>query len=187
MGSGIRIIGERSKLTPLQVHLAEESYLTESERPDRARTAGNSLVAAQLFLMGACIAPFGPTIETPVGVKVLGLALIAAGLVVAVLAGAALGRSLRAHPTPATHGRLQTSGIFALVRHPMYLAVMMTAVGLTLLGGHLLALLATIALAAILTKKARLEEDLLSDRYGWEYSAYCARVPAIIPRPWRRW
>lgn len=188
MVSNSRIKTDRAKLTPLQVHLAEEAYLTENERPHRrARPVGNALVAAQLLLMGACVAPVGPAMLTPIGFKVLGLALIATGLLVGVLAAVALGRSLRAHPIPADQGKLRTSGVYALVRHPMYLAVLLTAVGLTLLGGHLLALFATLALAAVLAAKAKLEEGLLYERFGWEYATYCSRVPAILPRIRRRW
>lgn len=188
MVSSSRIKTEHSKLTPLQVHLAEEAYLTESKPPHhRERALGNALVAAELLLIAACVAPVGPAMTTPSGVKVLGLALIATGLLMGVLAAVALGRGFRAHPIPAEHAKLQTSGVYALVRHPMYLAVMMGAVGLTLLGGHLLALLATPTMAAVLATRAKIEEGLLYERFGWEYATYCSRVRAVLPRIRRRW
>lgn len=182
-----RTKSERPELTPLQRHLAEESSFTETERPRRARVVGNALVVGEVVLIALCVVPLGPALETGAFGKFAGLALIATGLVVGVLGGAALGRSLRPHPIPATRGQLRTSGIYSLVRHPIYLAVMLCAVGLTLFSGRLLGLLATLALAVVLILKAKLEENLLYERFGWEYATYCNRVPAILPRPWRRW
>ncbi|MEZ5207821.1 MAG: isoprenylcysteine carboxylmethyltransferase family protein [Acidimicrobiales bacterium] len=43
-----------------------------------------------------------------------------------------LGRSLTPLPTPVPHGELRTSGLFRLVRHPIYTGVMALALGTAL-------------------------------------------------------
>lgn len=187
MAIGIRTTGERPAMTPLQIHLAEEADLAEPGSTSRARAFGNILVLAQFTLLALCVVPFGPAVALPGILRFLGLVLVGFGLVVGALGIAALGRNTRVHPIPAKGCELRTTGIYGHVRHPMYLAVMLSAVGLTLAGGRLLALLATVALPAVLTVKARFEEDLLCEKFGWEYAAYCAKVPAILPRPWHRW
>jgi protein-S-isoprenylcysteine O-methyltransferase Ste14 len=184
---GNRATRERPAMTPLQIHLSEEADLTEFDRPSRMRAIGNVLVAAQFTLLGLCALPLGPALPTAGIIRIIGIVVILAGLVVGAMGIASLGRSTRVHPVPASEATLRTTGIYAHIRHPMYLAVMLVAAGLTLAGGRLLALLATLALAAVLTAKARFEEDLLCEKFGWEYAAYCAKVPAVIPRPWHRW
>lgn len=184
------VIGSRTKsdgprLTPLQQLLAEEDDLSVFDRPSRDRMYGNILVAAQFLLLGLCLLPLGPAWGTPTVVRALGLGLLAAGAVVLALGLAALRGSTRVHPIPAADSELRTTGIYAVVRHPMYLSVMLFAAGLTVSSGRLLALLSSMCLLGVLTVKARFEERLLSERFGWEYAAYCARVPAILPQPWR--
>jgi len=77
--------------------------------------------------------------------------------------------------------RLIDSGPYARVRHPMYLAVMIAALGSLLLYRTW----ATLAFAVImlgLVVRARREERVLAQEFGQEWRVYAARVPAWIPR-----
>jgi protein-S-isoprenylcysteine O-methyltransferase Ste14 len=80
----------------------------------------------------------------------------------------------------ATH-RLVTTGPYAHVRHPMYLAVIATAIGSFLLYRTWAAL----ALAVImfgLAVRARREESVLAQEFGPQWKAYASQVPPWLPR-----
>lgn len=181
--------GRRAELTPLQLLMAEEADMSADpiDRAPGRRRKGNILVAAQFSLLGLCVLPLGPALGLPPVVRLVGLASLVLGLVVGVLGLLGLGRDTRIHPVPSEATHLHTAGIYGYLRHPMYAAVMLVAIGATLASGRLLAMMATLALAGVLTVKARFEEDLLTEQFGWEYSAYAARVPAVIPRLRRHW
>jgi len=80
-------------------------------------------------------------------------------------------------------GRLVTEGPFTLVRNPLYVGNLLLWTGFTVWSGKLwlLAVCWTIFLlqySAII----RLEEGLLTERFGEEYTAYVARVPRWWPK-----
>ncbi len=77
--------------------------------------------------------------------------------------------------------RLITAGPYAIVRHPMYLGVMLAASG-SLLLYRTWAVLGFAILMLGLAFRARREERLLSDEFGEAWRAYAARVPAWVPR-----
>jgi len=77
--------------------------------------------------------------------------------------------------------RLIVSGPYARVRHPMYLAVMIAALGSMLLY-RTWATLAFAVLMLGLVVRARREERVLAQEYGQEWREYAARVPAWLPR-----
>jgi protein-S-isoprenylcysteine O-methyltransferase Ste14 len=82
-----------------------------------------------------------------------------------------------------TGGSLVTMGPFAVVRHPIYLAL-----GLLLIAGGLAlgSLTGTLALFILYspaaTWRARLEERLLARAYPEQFAGYAARVPRLRPR-----
>jgi protein-S-isoprenylcysteine O-methyltransferase Ste14 len=76
--------------------------------------------------------------------------------------------------------RLITTGPYALVRHPMYLAVIATGIGGLLLY-RTWAMLAFAAAMFGLTVRARREEAALAPEFGAAWEAYCRRVPAWLP------
>ena len=76
--------------------------------------------------------------------------------------------------------RLITTGPFAFVRHPMYLAVISTGVGGLLLYRTWAMLLFAAAMVG-LTVRARREEAALAAEFGADWEAYCRRVPAWLP------
>jgi protein-S-isoprenylcysteine O-methyltransferase Ste14 len=77
--------------------------------------------------------------------------------------------------------RLVTGGPYAIVRHPMYLGLLLGA-----LGGLLLyqtwTMAAFLIFAPFTLLRARREEKVLAASFGEEWQAYCRRVPAVIPR-----
>jgi protein-S-isoprenylcysteine O-methyltransferase Ste14 len=108
---------------------------------------------------------------------VAGAALIAGGIVLWALGERVVIRAFRA-------GRLQTSGIYALVRHPMYSSALVFVIpGLALLLRSWPIL--SVAAGAYLAFRflVRREERYLLDKFGQEFTDYRARVNAVVPLP----
>jgi protein-S-isoprenylcysteine O-methyltransferase Ste14 len=73
------------------------------------------------------------------------------------------------------------SGPYAFFRHPMYIGVILAAIGAFLLfRTWAMALFTPTAFSVIL--RAHREEELLAREFGASWIDYCARVPAWIPR-----
>jgi protein-S-isoprenylcysteine O-methyltransferase Ste14 len=97
------------------------------------------------------------------------------------LAGAvSLGRNLTPFPKPSAGARLVQSGIYALIRHPLYTAVFCGSTGWALVWQSWPALLAALALAPLFDAKARREERWLRQHFSG-YSDYEKRVRRFIP------
>ena len=83
--------------------------------------------------------------------------------------------------TRAEH-RLITSGPFALVRNPIYLALLLYLVALATATGFELRLLVALPIFAVGTAfRVRAEERLLRATFGVAYDDYAARVKRIFP------
>lgn len=77
--------------------------------------------------------------------------------------------------------QLVTRGPFALVRHPIYLGLIASAVG-SLLLYQTWTTAAYAIFAPFVLFRARREEQALAAEFGEEWQAYCRRVPAFFPR-----
>jgi protein-S-isoprenylcysteine O-methyltransferase Ste14 len=120
--------------------------------------------------------------------RVVGAALIGAGLLVLVPAFVRFAREGLGTPAPvAPTERLVVGGPYRYVRNPMYLAVGSLIVGQALLFGRLWLLsYAAAFFAAVIAFVYLYEEPALRRRFGAEYEAYRAAVPGWWPRlrPW---
>jgi len=82
-------------------------------------------------------------------------------------------------------GRLKTTGILGVTRHPWYLGgiLFVWAAYETM---DVAVLVRNVILTAYLIVGAILEERKLLIEFGDEYRAYQKRVPMLVPMPWRR-
>ena len=145
---------------------------------------GEGWVAAQTVLLLATVgATFvGSTLPTRLRGAARGLG------VVGVLGGGSvflagvlnLGESLTPLPRPKPGGALVTSGVYGVVRHPIYSGVLLAALGWALLRGRWLGLLAVAALWSFFDAKASREEAWLAERFP-DYPAYRQRVAKLVP------
>ena len=110
----------------------------------------------------------------------LGLAVMAGGLLIGGLALRDLGASLTAMPHPREDAEFVDAGIYRVVRHPMYAALITTAIGWVLVTTSVPAAVAAVALAVWLDLKSRREEAWLLGRYP-EYEGYRRRTHRFIP------
>ena len=76
---------------------------------------------------------------------------------------------------------LVTSGPYAYVRHPMYLAVIMAAIGSLLVYQTWATFVFAVAMSG-LTRRARKEEEALAAEFGPEWHAHASRIPKWLPR-----
>lgn len=84
-----------------------------------------------------------------------------------------------------TENRLQTKGIYALVRNPMYSGWWITLSGITLMWHNAWMLILPVIDWAIMTVVLiNTEEKWLHNLYGNEYAEYKKRVNRLIP--WKR-
>jgi protein-S-isoprenylcysteine O-methyltransferase Ste14 len=110
----------------------------------------------------------------------LAVSLLVLSAVVGIAGVISLGKNRTANPEPKRDGHLVQNGIYGLVRHPLYLALILWAGSWSLFGRSWPAAAATLALTLFLDSKARHEERLLRSRFP-EYRAYQSRVRRFIP------
>lgn len=136
---------------------------------------------AGMLLIGAgwlFLAMLGPRLDAiwPIGVG----ALIAIGGTVLYLASASRVGRLRA--PSAYSNELDTSGLYAILRHPQASALALIALGLAGVSRSIPYLVATPLLVLGWYLYARLEEELeLLPVFGARYEAYRRRTPALLP------
>lgn len=112
----------------------------------------------------------------------LGVALAVAGILLTFSAQLAMGDAWRVGVDPEERTELVTSGPFALVRNPIYSAMIPTVLGLVLMVPNAVAVCAFIALVVALELQVRLvEEPYLLEVHGEVYSSYAARVGRFVP------
>jgi protein-S-isoprenylcysteine O-methyltransferase Ste14 len=93
-----------------------------------------------------------------------------------------MGASWRTGIDPARPGSLVVDGPFALVRNPVYTAMIASAAGSALLAPTPLAPAALAACVAGLELQARaVEEPFLAGVHGARYRRYAARVGRFLP------
>ena len=148
----------------------------------RDKLIGALLVALQFALLAALCVPVA-------GVLLAGGIAAVSWSWVPMMLGLALGvwaltcnrpGNFNIRPTPRLGGQLVQSGPYRWVRHPMYSAVLLVAVGCAWVSASPWAVLALALLAAVLTVKATLEERwMLAQHAG--YAAYRLRSRRFIP------
>ena len=111
-----------------------------------------------------------------------GLVLAVAGIAATLYAQIAMGTSWRIGVDPAERTDLVTSGPFALVRNPIFAAMLPTGLGLTLLVPSPIAVAGFAGLVLALELQVRVvEEPYLLRTHGDRYRDYAARVGRFIP------
>lgn len=142
----------------------------------------DTYVVLQLLLIFAILlSPPFLRIELSIIGYGLGMIFMIAGIWLLILSVKQLGKALTPAVTPKKESELVTTGIYRVVRHPMYFAVIIFAIGWSIFWGSLLALSFTLLLIVFFAVKASKEEELLKKKYP-EYSDYQTQVnKKIIP------
>ena len=145
------------------------------------KTVGNLFVIGQFALLAVLlILPQGSAWPSGEPVATMGYALNLVGMAIVIFAIASLGKSLTANPVPLEEATLKTTGLYAVVRHPIYFGFILAASGLTLKCGSWVSLAVFGGLVLLLNFKARFEERLLIAKYDG-YLAYASKVGRLVP------
>jgi protein-S-isoprenylcysteine O-methyltransferase Ste14 len=114
----------------------------------------------------------------------LGAPMVAIGAWVGIAALGMHGRKLTPLPEPNRALGLQRSGVYAVIRHPMYTGLLLSAFGLAILLQKPWGILTAVVLTAFFNLKAREEERRLLRCYP-EYADYQRATGRFLPR-WRQ-
>ncbi len=158
----------------------------------RDNRRGEWWLIAQMALIVAHLLPATPSpaslgLAWPLPVRLAGLALFSLGLVLAGQGALNLGASLSPLPEPMAGVPLVTTGAYGRCRHPLYQALILCSLGVTVALGSLLHLGLMLGLVVVLGFKARREESRLVLLHP-DYGAYRQATGAIVPGlPWLDW
>jgi protein-S-isoprenylcysteine O-methyltransferase Ste14 len=121
-------------------------------------------------------------VDLDASLRLVGLAIALASAVFAAWAMWSLGRSYGIRMDVFEGHALKTNGPYALMRHPMYLGVVLFHLGASLALESPLLLAAT-ALFVVPFTQVRIgaEERVLQEAFGERYLRYAEHVPALIP------
>jgi protein-S-isoprenylcysteine O-methyltransferase Ste14 len=143
------------------------------------RGEGWFIIQLGLFAL-ILFAPQATCFTCPSWLRVVGLLILTVGGVFGTGGMLALGRNLTPFPKPIEGGSLVTTGVYGIVRHPIYTGLILGTLGLTLFRANLLGLALAAALFIFFDLKSRREELWLCDAYAG-YADYQRRVKKLIP------
>ena len=156
----------------------------ESQVVARQRLAVRALQLLPLALV--VLAPYGDAHDFAVipaaeGVRVLGLALYAAGFLLMHWAEVKLGRLYSVQVAIQDGHRLVIDGPYRYVRHPRYLGIVVFLCGSSLVFRSWLALSLVAISAGVLLWRIRDEEGLLRRHFGPDWEAYARKSWRMVP------
>jgi len=147
---------------------------------------GEGWVAVQTVLLALVAGSgwLGPVLDGDVRLLafVVGSILILGGGVFVILGGRSLaqGDALTPLPHPRDRATLVVTGVYGIVRHPIYAGLVIGSLGWSFVTASLVALVLAGTLFAFFELKSRREEAWLERRFAG-YAAYRRRTPRLIP------
>lgn len=137
-------------------------------------------VAAPILALVNIVEPIA-VIDTS-AVNAAGLIVAVAGVGLTLFAQVAMGKSWRIGVDPSERTELVTTGPFALVRNPIFAAMIPTALGLALMVPSVISIAAVVGLLIALELQIRVvEEPYLLEVQGEGYRDYASRTGRFLP------
>lgn len=174
----------------IQLQRTGDSGNRRSMRPDGSREWWALAIADLGYLLVGVGAPSAAlaglpalgVVEHPM-VHVAGVVVAVAGIAATLAAQLTLGASWRIGIDETERTDLITTGAFAIVRNPIFTALLLTLIGLVLMVPNPVAVTGLlIALAGVELQVRGVEEPYLGRVHGRAYSEYVARVGRFLPR-----
>ncbi len=120
--------------------------------------------------------------KCPLSLFLIGLALVLFGAYINILARRELARFWSPLSSSNEGQELIKSGIYARVRHPVYLSLLIYFLGVTLVAGNWYGCILFILFLGGLRERIKKEEEELYRKFGEEYEIYAKETPLILPR-----
>lgn len=139
-----------------------------------------ALLACVVVVILAHTVGFGSTAVHDSGLQLAGVAMLAAGLGLAVWARLALGRNWGMPQSLKDEPELVTSGPYRWVRHPIYSGLLLALLGTTL-AINVLLLIAVLIAGVYFIHSARVEERLMTAAFPSVYPRYTRATKMLIP------
>jgi protein-S-isoprenylcysteine O-methyltransferase Ste14 len=117
----------------------------------------------------------------PSALSLLGGILVLAGIANNIVCQFTMGRSYSSTLITREDHRLITHGMYAYVRHPIYLGVCIASTGIAIFTSSLLGLVVLWSTIPFIFRRIRMEESMLVDEFGKEYEAYRGRTKKLVP------
>ena len=159
-----------------------------SGRPGSAEWLGGVL-----FVVAICLGVLAPVLaiadivgpidalDRPL-IHAVGITLAVLGILGTLLAQTAMGASWRIGVDPAEETELVTAGPFALVRNPIFAAMLPASLGLALMVPSIVSIAGALALLIAVELQVRVvEEPYLLAAHGDHYAGYAERVGRFVP------
>lgn len=138
-------------------------------------------VAAPALQLADILHPIG-VLDTP-AVEAIGVLLALAGIAGTLYAQDQMGESWRIGVDPTETTTLVHTGVFGLVRNPIFTAMLVFGSGIALVTPNPLALIGFVLLLATIELQVRVvEEPYLRNRHGDTYRDYTQSVGRFLPR-----
>ena len=117
-------------------------------------------------------------------VRWAGLAMVCTGGFVRVLALRQLGPQFSAYVTLQPHHQLVETGIYSMIRHPLYLSLLLAGPGVAFLFASQFVWPILVASIVFVAHRIRAEESLLASHFGDQFERYRLNSRALIPLLW---
>ena len=115
-------------------------------------------------------------------IKLFGIAMEVAGVVLAIWARRILGRNWSGEITIKEDHELIRTGPYSTVRHPIYTGLLAMYAGTAVVSGQLHALFGLLLGIIAYLRKTRMEEQNLVNAFGEKYGAYRDETWALVPK-----
>ena len=156
-----------------------------AEATPRAKLTDQVMVlgTTAALLTGIASAALGlARIEPRWATLLIGIALGLAGVALRSAAMSTLGDLYALTPQAGANLSIVTRGPYALIRHPGYAGILLSLLGLQLIAGTWVAVLALLLVILPLPIRIQIEEQLLIEQLGARYGEYERRTPyRLIP------
>ena len=141
------------------------------------------IAAILLGLAGPLLAVTGVVVaDPPVAVQVCGLVLALAGFAATLAGQVGMGSSWRVGVDPGERTTLVTTGVFGVIRNPVFSAMVAAQAGVVLMVPTWPSVLALVVLVVAVELQVRaIEEPYLRAMHGSAYAGYAARAGRFVP------
>jgi protein-S-isoprenylcysteine O-methyltransferase Ste14 len=169
------------------IKVGERNNLSKGEESKRIRRQSVVLLALAPLLFGTLFfLPFADrrsigVMMTGQVVRWLGLVLYGLGFVLMSWSRATLGRMYSGEVTIQKSHQLIKTGLYRYIRHPIYLGMLSSALGLSFLFRSWIGLVVMIPIVGGLLFRIRDEEAVLHKEFGSEWETYCQQSWRFIP------